>query len=56
LRYANSRFSTLFEEEGHRSLLDCAQSHDESGKPIIRFSIAVANIGNGQLYLVFGEP
>jgi Lysyl oxidase len=37
------------------SLIDCKYSQDAKRKPILKFSIAVANIGNGPLHVRLGE-
>lgn len=39
----------------HASLSDCAY-REENGKPVLAFSIAVANTGTGPLYIVLGDP
>jgi hypothetical protein len=38
------------------SLSDCEYSNDKEGKPIVTFSIAIANIGRGPLFIILGEP
>lgn len=39
-----------------RSLIDCKYDFDNvTGKPIVRFSIVIANIGKGPLYITLGN-
>ena len=38
-----------------QSLVDCKYEGDNEGKPVLRFSIAIANIGNGPLHIILGE-
>jgi hypothetical protein len=43
-------------EIGAISLCDCSFSHDaKTGVPILKFSIAIANIGRGPLHIVLGD-
>jgi hypothetical protein len=37
------------------SLSDCEYDHDKQGKPIVTFSIAIANIGRGPLHVILGQ-
>lgn len=41
---------------GYKSLVDHQICRDKEGKLILRFSIAIANIGTGDLRVVLGEP
>lgn len=41
---------------GHRSLVDYKICRDNEGKLTLRFSIAIANVGSGDLNIVLGEP
>ena len=39
----------------YASLSDCQYDHDEQNKPIVTFSIAIANIGRGRLHIILGQ-
>jgi len=39
-----------------QSLVDCKYDSDKQGKPILSYSIAIANIGDGPLHIILGEP
>ncbi len=41
---------------GIKSLIDCAFTNDDKGKRILKFSIAIANIGSEDLHIVLGDP
>jgi Lysyl oxidase len=41
---------------GYESLCDCKYRKDDQEKPILRFSIAIANTGRGPLWIILGEP
>ena len=44
-----------FAESRYYSLVDCEYTRDNKGKPILKFSIAVANTGKGPLHIILGE-
>jgi len=39
----------------YESLCDCKYDYDDKGKPILKFSIAIANIGEVPLWIVLGK-
>jgi lysyl oxidase len=38
------------------SLTDCEYDYNDNEEPILRFSIAIANIGKGPMYIILGDP
>lgn len=44
-----------FVDGRYLSLIDCKYVRDDTGKPILKFSIGIANIGSGPLHIILGE-